>query len=91
MRMDEDEETGTAERARMLPVVVADASAAGSPLVRVRPGAAFVAQLLAAREGLAPRRGLRRAREDAAAGAYRAADGMDVKRLPPGYRRTLTA
>lgn len=73
-----------------LPVALADAGKTAS-LARMRPAAAFLAQLLAARGHLAPQRARGRAAGGEAAQAYAEVDASDVKRLPAGYRRTVDA
>lgn len=50
-----------------------------------RPGAAFLAQLLTGRPNIAVPHG------SEAECAYRRIEMSDVKRLPPGYRKNLSA
>ena len=56
-----------------------------------RPDAAFLAQLLAARDNLPVQRAHRRAAGTTASRAYAATRASTVRRLPMGYRRTLDA
>jgi len=55
------------------------------------PTAAFVSQLIAAREHLPPQRERRRASVERAVGAYRQGAGITVRRMPEGYRKTVLA
>ena len=55
------------------------------------PTAAFVSQLIAAREHLPSQRERRTASVDRAVGAYRQGAGVAVKRMPEGYRKTIVA
>lgn len=55
------------------------------------PTAAFVSQLIAARDHLPPQRERRTASMDRAVGAYRQGAGVAVKRMPEGYRKTVVA
>lgn len=50
-----------------------------------RPGAAFLAQLLTGRPNIAAPRG------NEADCAYRRVEMSDIRRLPPGYRKNLSA
>ena len=70
------------------------------PAVVVRPGPArpggsapagssFVSQLIAERQHLPPQRERRRATMAVAVGSYRATEEQAVRRVPPGYRKTL--
>lgn len=52
------------------------------PTSRPRPAAAFVAQLIASRPPCG---------RGEASSAYRRTEESDLKRLPPGYRKTLSA
>lgn len=52
-------------------------------------GAEFISQLLAERDHLPPQRARRRATVEVAVTSYDAAAAQAVRRLPPGYRRTL--
>jgi hypothetical protein len=54
-------------------------------------GAAFVSQLIAEHDHLPPQRERRRATVSVALGSYQAAAAIGVRRLPPGYRRTILA
>lgn len=58
-------------------------------LMRSAPEAAFISQLLAARERLDTQRIRRRAPVNIAVDAYRAGSTIAVRRLPQGYRRTV--
>ena len=73
-----------------LPMVIAIAGPRPS-LRRNETTAAFVSQLLAARENLPPQRRHRRGTVEGALGAYRAGASIGVKRMPQGYRRTIVA
>ena len=53
------------------------------------PTAAFVSQLIAAREHLPSQRERRTASVDRAVGAYRQGAGIAVRRMPEGYRKTV--
>lgn len=55
------------------------------------PTAAFVSQLIAAREHLPVQRERRTASVDRAVGAYRQGAGISVPRMPQGYRKTVVA
>jgi hypothetical protein len=52
-------------------------------------GAEFISQLIAERDHLPPQRARRRATVEVAVTSYDAAAAQAVRRLPPGYRRTL--
>lgn len=54
-----------------------------------RPASAFLAQLLATRENAPLMRAPRR--ESVATITYRSVEVSDVKRMPMGYRKTLSA
>jgi len=60
-------------------------------LARSAPTAAFVSQLLAARERLAPQRARRTDSLDKALGAYRHGAAIAQRRMPQGYRKTVLA
>jgi hypothetical protein len=60
-------------------------------LLRTTPKAAFVSQLIAARQHLAPQRANRRAPIAEAVDAYRIGGAVTVLRMPAGYRRTVVA
>ncbi|MBU1304160.1 MAG: hypothetical protein KKF33_01400 [Alphaproteobacteria bacterium] len=60
-------------------------------LHRSQPGAAFVSQLLAARDNMPPQRARRRSTPQGAATAYADAARVAVKRMPMGYRKTVVA
>ena len=53
--------------------------------------AAFISQLLAERHHLPPQRERRRAPVEVAISSYDAALRQAIRRLPPGYRRNLSA
>jgi hypothetical protein len=71
-----------------LPMVI-EASAPRPSLRRSQTTAAFVSQLLAARENLAPQRQRRRGTVEGALGAYSAGANISVVRMPVGYRKTV--
>ncbi|HWV20531.1 MAG TPA: hypothetical protein VN036_05855 [Devosia sp.] len=71
-----------------LPVPV-NASGPRPSLAWSAPTAAFVSQLIAAREHLPPQRERRTASVDRAVGAYRQGAGIAVRRMPEGYRKTV--
>ena len=52
-------------------------------------GAEFISQLIAERDHLPPQRARRRASVEVAVTSYDATAAQTVRRLPPGYRRTL--
>lgn len=83
--MSENDTQGT-----QLPVPVTAAGPRPS-LAWSAPNAAFVSQLIAARERLSPQRERRTASVDRAVGAYRQGAGVAVKRMPEGYRKTVVA
>ena len=58
---------------------------------RHAPHADFLSQLLAARQHLPPQRERRRAAVGVAVTAYDEGGKRAVRRLPPGYRRTIVA
>lgn len=55
------------------------------------PSADFLSQLIAERDHLPPQRARRRASPGAAVDAYQTGAKAAVRRLPPGYRRTVVA
>jgi len=73
-----------------LPMVLTPA-APRSSYNRVAPAAAFLSQLIAERQHLAPQRARRRAPMAAAVDAYRTCGGITQLRLPAGYRKTVVA
>lgn len=73
-----------------LPMVVGT-NAPRPSLRRSETTAAFVSQLLAARENLPPQRLRRRNSVNGALGAYNAGAQMGVVRMPAGYRKTVVA
>lgn len=58
---------------------------------RPRTGAAFLAQLIAERQGLPLQRARRRAGLAEALEAYAVSGARTVRRMPKGYRETITA
>jgi hypothetical protein len=70
-----------------LPVPL-EARAPRPSLARSTPVAAFVSQLLAARERSDTQRVRRRAPVDLALDAYRVGSAITVRRMPQGYRHT---
>ncbi len=56
-----------------------------------RAGAAFISQLIAERQHLPPQRERRRAPMAEAVICYGHAAEQSVRRLPPGYRKTVVA
>jgi hypothetical protein len=60
-------------------------------LLRSPTAAAFVSQLLAERNNLAPQRARRRGNPEGAIGAYADGARIAVKRMPMGYRTTIIA
>lgn len=75
---------------RALPMVMTPQQT-DAPRHAPRPQAAFLAQLLAARDHLEIQRARRRTTGDAASRAYAATGASTVMRLPAGYRRRLEA
>lgn len=55
------------------------------------PTAAFVSQLIAAREHLPAQRERRTASVDRAVGAYHQGASIAVRRMPEGFRKTVVA
>ena len=82
--------SGTETERKFLPVTLEPASQRPS-LMRFAPSAAFVSQLIAARDRLPPQRERRTASVDRAVGAYRSGAVIAVKRMPEGYRKTVVA
>lgn len=60
-------------------------------LARSSAGAAFVSQLIAARDNLPPQRNRRVGSAERAIGAYRNGARMTERRMPMGYRKTIVA
>lgn len=60
-------------------------------LARSAPSAAFVSQLIAARDRLPPQRERRMASLDRAVGAYAQSATMTQRRMPQGFRKTVVA
>lgn len=60
-------------------------------LLRNATPAAFVSQLLAARNQLPPQRSRRRGSSEGAIGAYADGAKVAIKRMPMGYRTSITA
>jgi hypothetical protein len=73
-----------------LPMLI-EAARPRPSLLRSQTGAAFVSQLLAARANMAPQRARRRNSAEGAIGAYASGATVAVKRMPAGYRKSLTA
>ena len=73
-----------------LPMVIGTTAPRPS-LRRTETTAAFVSQLLAARENLPPQRVRRRNSVNGALGAYSAGAQMSTVRMPAGYRKTVVA
>jgi hypothetical protein len=72
----------------MLPTT-AEAPANHLPAERSSPKAAFLSQLIAERQNLAPQRVRRRATADAAVDAYETGAKAATVRMPVGYRKTV--
>ena len=79
---------GTESKGSGLPMVLGDAHPRPT-LQRLAPRAAFLSQLIAERQHLAPQRQRRQLPPLQAVDAYAAGAGIAVRRLPPGYRRTI--
>lgn len=60
-------------------------------LQRSQPTAAFVSQLLAARDNMPTQRARRRSSPQGATSAYAETARVAVKRMPAGYRTTVVA
>lgn len=73
-----------------LPMVIAPRPARPN-LARATPRAAFLSQLIAERQHLAPQRARRRVPPAQAVDAYATGSRVAVRRLPAGYRRTVVA
>jgi hypothetical protein len=58
---------------------------------RPGPASAFLAQLLATRENAPLARARGQERETLATRTYRTVEASDIKRMPVGYRKTLSA
>jgi hypothetical protein len=84
-----DHSSGTSRLAARLPVPVERIVARNAELFS--PAAAFLSQLIAEREHLAPQRIRRRAPMAAALLSYRETAVRTPPRLPPGYRKSLVA
>jgi hypothetical protein len=69
--------------------MVIEARVMGSLAYRSETTAAFVSQMLAARENTSPHR--QHLRVQGAVGAYRAGASISVVRMPQGYRKTVLA
>jgi hypothetical protein len=82
--------TETETQRAQLPALI-DASGPRPSLAWSAPTAAFVSQLIAAREHLPSQRERRTASVDRAMGAYRQGAGIAVRRMPEGYRKTVVA
>lgn len=80
--------TETETQRTQLPVPVT-ASGPRPSLAWSAPTAAFVSQLIAAREHLPVQRERRMASVDRAVGAYRQGSVISVRRMPEGYRKTV--
>lgn len=73
-----------------LPVPISFAAERPS-LARTAPSAAFVSQLLAARDRLPVQRERRTASVDRALGAYAQGSAITQRRMPQGFRKTVVA
>lgn len=82
--------TETETQRTQLPALI-NASEPRPSLAWSAPTAAFVSQLIAAREHLPVQRERRTASVDRAVGAYRQGAGITVRRMPEGYRKTVVA
>lgn len=74
----------------LLPVPVSPGTPRPS-LAHSAPSAAFVSQLIAARDRLPVQRERRRASLDGAVGAYQRGAAIGVRRMPEGYRKSVLA
>jgi hypothetical protein len=81
---------GTESKAGGLPMVIGERRPRPT-LLRLAPRAAFISQLIAERQHLAPQRQRRQLPPLQAVDAYTAGAGIAVRRLPAGYRRTVVA
>ncbi|HEV7275628.1 MAG TPA: hypothetical protein VGN80_05025 [Devosiaceae bacterium] len=79
---------GTELKGSGLPMVIGEARPRPS-LQRLAPRAAFLSQLIAERQHLAPQRPRRQLPPLQAVDAYAAGSSITVRRLPPGYRTTI--
>lgn len=82
--------SGTESKGSGLPMVIGDRRPRPT-LLRLSPRAAFLSQLIAERQHLAPQRQRRQLPPLQAVDAYAAGAGIAVRRLPAGYRRTVVA
>ena len=71
-------------------VVALQPSRLASPS-RLAPDAAFLSALIAERDGLAPQRHLSRAPVGVALGAYDTGSRIAIRRLQPGYLKSVDA
>lgn len=71
-----------------LPMIVGTASARPS-LARSAPTAAFVSQLIAARDRMATQRPCRQNTPEAATSAYKSGARIAERRMPAGFRTTI--
>lgn len=83
-------ETRNANSGRNLPVCIGP-SQERRRFGRTRQHADFVSQLIAARDRLPVQRDKRRAGEGAAKTAYSQTAHLDERRMPPGYRLSVSA
>lgn len=81
---------GTESKGSGLPMVVSERRPRPS-LLRLAPRAAFLSQLIAERQHLAPQRQRRQLPPLQAVDAYAAGSSITVRRLPAGYRTTVVA
>jgi hypothetical protein len=82
--------SGTQANGSGLPMVIGERRPRPT-LLRLAPRAAFLSQLIAEREHLAPQRQRRQLPPLQAVDAYAAGSSIAVPRLPAGYRRTVVA
>lgn len=82
--MSSDEPTNRPNSGQRLPISLSVPRARAWPGT-VRPGAAFLAHLLSGKPNIA------QPRPHAADRLYRQAEASDIKRLPPGFRKNLSA
>ena len=73
-----------------LPVAI-EPSRERPSLKRSGTAAAFISQLLAERNNMAPQRARRRSTAEGAIGAYTSGAKVAVKRMPLGYRTSIVA
>ncbi len=71
-----------------LPTLI-EANGARPSLARTAPTAAFVSQLIAARDRLPPQRARRQGTVDGAIGAYGKGARIAERRMPQGYRKSV--